>query len=156
IARLFAEHGALVEIADIDRERAERNAAAIASAGGVVRAHVADVTKEADVRTLADAVLAWHGRVDVLINNVGDYRPLVHFEESTPESFRRMYEVNLLHFFLVTRAFLEPMTERGHGSIVNVHSVEGLRGYPGDPVYAAMKAAVAHFTTSLAVVLGRR
>jgi len=43
----------------------------------------------------------------------------------------------------------------GRGAIVNVHSVEGLRGYPGDPVYAAMKAAVAHFTTSLAVQEGR-
>ncbi len=47
------------------------------------------------------------------------------------------------------------MKERGSGSVVNVHSVEGMRGYPGEPVYAAMKAAVAHFTTSLAVDVGR-
>jgi NAD(P)-dependent dehydrogenase (short-subunit alcohol dehydrogenase family) len=57
--------------------------------------------------------------------------------------------------FAVTRAFLRSMTERGRGSIVTVHSVEGMRGYPGDPVYAAMKAAAAHFTTSLAVAVGR-
>ena len=47
------------------------------------------------------------------------------------------------------------MTAAGRGSIVNLHSVEGLRGFPGDPVYAAMKAAAAHFTTSLAVAVGR-
>jgi NAD(P)-dependent dehydrogenase (short-subunit alcohol dehydrogenase family) len=57
--------------------------------------------------------------------------------------------------FAVTRAFLNPMTERGSGAIVNVHSVEGMRGFPGEPVYAAMKAAAAHFTTSLAVAVGR-
>ncbi len=110
----------------------------------------------ADVDRLASAVLAEHGRVDVLVNNVGDYRPLVRFEHSNAESWGAMYDINLLHVFAVTRAFLGAMTDRGSGSIVNVHSVEGLRGYPGDPVYAAMKAAVAHFTTSLAVTVGRR
>src|SRR5439155_4591309 len=123
IARLFAEHGALVEIAEIDEQRAERNRAAIAGAGGAVRAHVVDVVKQDDVERLADAVLTEHGRVDVLVNNVGDYRPLVRFDQSTPESWQAMYEVNLLHFFVVTRAFLPSMMERRTGSIVNVHSV---------------------------------
>ncbi len=97
-----------------------------------------------------------HGRVDVLVNNVGDYRPLVRFHESTPESWQTMYSTNLEHVFRVTRAFLGPMVEGGGGSIVNVHSVEGMRGFPGEPVYAAMKAAVAHFTTSLAAGYGRK
>lgn len=155
ISRLFAEHGALVEIADIDRDRAERSAESVAAAGGVARAHVLDVTNEADVRTLADAVLTHHGRIDVLINNVGDYRPAVPFETSGPEAWQTMYEINVLHAFLVTRAFLPSMIEHHSGSIVNVHSVEGMRGFPGGPVYAAMKAASAHFTTSLAVTMGR-
>lgn len=60
-----------------------------------------------------------------------------------------------MHILATTRAFLGAMTSAGRGSIVNVHSVEGLRGFPGDPVYAAMKAAAAHFTTSLAVAVGR-
>jgi NAD(P)-dependent dehydrogenase (short-subunit alcohol dehydrogenase family) len=93
--------------------------------------------------------------VDVLVNNVGDYRPLVRFHESTPESWQAMYSTNLEHVFRVTRAFLGPMVDGGGGSIVNVHSVEAMRGYPGEPVYAAMKAAVAHFTTSLAAGYGR-
>ena len=66
-----------------------------------------------------------------------------------------MYDINLFHVFAVTRAFLGSMTGRRQGSIVNVHSVEGMRGFPGEPVYASMKAAVAHFTTSLAVSVGR-
>jgi NAD(P)-dependent dehydrogenase (short-subunit alcohol dehydrogenase family) len=155
ISKLFAQHGALVEMAEIDSERAERTRRAIEEAGGRVRVHVVDVTDPPAVERMAADVLGRHGRVDVLINNVGDYRPLVRFEASTPESWNDMYTVNLFHVFAVTRAFLGSMRERGRGSIVNIHSVEGLRGYPGDPVYAAMKAAVAHFTTSLAVSVGR-
>jgi NAD(P)-dependent dehydrogenase (short-subunit alcohol dehydrogenase family) len=79
----------------------------------------------------------------------------VRFAKSTPESWDAMYRVNLFHFFAVTRAFLDSMIEHRRGSIVNVHSVEGLRGYPGEPVYGAMKAASAHFTTCLAVEQGR-
>jgi NAD(P)-dependent dehydrogenase (short-subunit alcohol dehydrogenase family) len=155
ISKLFAQHGALVEMAEKDSERADRTRRSIEEAGGRVHTQVVDVTDPAAVERMAADVLGRHGRVDVLINNVGDYRPLVRFEVSTPESWNEMYTVNLFHVFAVTRAFLGSMRERGRGSIVNIHSVEGLRGYPGDPVYAAMKAAVAHFTTSLAVSVGR-
>lgn len=155
ISRLFAEHGAQVEIAEIDPDRAAAKTAEIEAAGGVARAHVVDVRLDDDVARLKDAVLAAHPTVDVLVNNVGDYRPLVRFRRSDPESWDAMYQINLRHFFSVTHAFLDSMIEGGGGSIVNVHSVEGMRGYPGDPVYGAMKAASAHFSTCLAVQMGR-
>ena len=120
-----------------------------------IRCHVVDVTVDDDVARLAEDVLAEHGRVDVLVNNVGDYRPLVPFHRSTPDSWQQMYDVNLRHVFAVTRAFVPSMIDAHRGSIVTVHSVEGMRGYPKDPVYGAMKAAAAHFTTCLAVDLGR-
>jgi NAD(P)-dependent dehydrogenase (short-subunit alcohol dehydrogenase family) len=156
ISRLFAQHAASVEIAEIDRERAERCVAGIEAAGGCARAHLVDVREAADVARLAEAVIEKHGGIDVLVNNVGDYRPFVPFHESGPESWDAMYKVNLHHFFLVTRAFLGCMVERGAGSIVNIHSVEGMRGYPSEPVYGSMKAAVAHFTTCLAAAYGRK
>ena len=155
IARLFAQHGAHVEIAEIDPERGAAAVADIVEAGGSARAHVCDVTDAGQVGTFATAVLAEHPVVQVLVNNVGDFRPLVRFRSSTPESWKAQFDVNLFHVFAVTRAFLDPMIEGGGGSIVNVHSVEGMRGYPGDPVYGAMKAAVAAFTTDLAVMVGR-
>jgi NAD(P)-dependent dehydrogenase (short-subunit alcohol dehydrogenase family) len=155
IATLFAAQGALVEMAEVDGERAARTLGAITDAGGTARSHLVDVTSPADVEGLAVAVLSQHGHVDVLVNNVGDYRPSVRFERSTPESWQAMYDINLFHLLATTRSFLPGMTARGRGSIVNLHSVEGLRGFPGDPVYAAMKAAAAHFTTSLAVAVGR-
>jgi len=156
ISRLFGEHGALVEVADADPDRAGLAVEDIEAAGGAARAHVVDVCSDAEVEDLRGEVLGEHGRVDVLVNNVGDYRPLVRFHESGPESWSAMYAVNLEHLFRVTRAFIQPMVDGGGGSIVNVHSVEGLRGFPGEPVYAAMKAAAAHFTTSLAVGYGRQ
>ena len=155
ISRLFARHGAHVEIAEIDSERAERAVADIDAAGGSARAHVIDVRDPEQVARLADAVLTEHPHVHVLVNNVGDHRPLVRFRASNPDSWRAMYDTNLFHVFAVTHAFLESMIAGGGGSIVNVHSVEAMRGYPGDPVYGAMKAAVAKFTTDLAVLMGR-
>jgi NAD(P)-dependent dehydrogenase (short-subunit alcohol dehydrogenase family) len=155
IARLFARHGAHVEIAEIDPERAEAVVTDITGAGGSARAHVLDVRVLDQVQRFAADVLADHPHVSVLVNNVGDYRPLVRFRQSGPESWQAMYETNFLHVVAVTHAFLESMITGGGGSIVNVHSVEGLRGYPGDPIYGAMKAAVAKFTTDLAVAHGR-
>ncbi len=155
ISRLFAQHGALVEVADADLDRAVTTRSEIEDAGGVARSHHLDVTEDSDVEALAASVLDHHGRIDVLVNNVGDYRPHVRFEASGPESWDAMYTRNLRHVVAVTRSFIASMTDRRRGAIVNIHSVEGLRGYPGDPVYAAMKAGVAHFTTSLAVSVGR-
>jgi NAD(P)-dependent dehydrogenase (short-subunit alcohol dehydrogenase family) len=156
ISRLFAEHGALVEIGEIDPDRAKAKQAEIEAAGNTARAHVVDVRDDEQVAVFAEAVTSAHnGRVDVLVNNVGDYRPLVRFQKSNAESWDAMYQQNMRHFFSVTRAFLEPMIESGGGSIVNVHSVEGMRGYPGEPVYGAMKGGIAHFTTCLAAEQGR-
>jgi NAD(P)-dependent dehydrogenase (short-subunit alcohol dehydrogenase family) len=155
VARLFARHGAHVEIADIDPALAEQAVADITTAGGSARAHVVDVRTEDGVATLAGAVLAEHPHVQVLVNNVGDYRPLVRFRASGPESWDAMYRTNFWHVVAVTHAFLQSMIDGGGAAVVNVHSVEGMRGYPGDPIYGAMKAAVAKFTTDLAVSQGR-
>lgn len=155
ISRLFAQHGAHVEVVDIDGAAASRTVAEIADAGGSARARVTDVRDAEAVSAMAEAVLADHRHVQVLVNNVGDYRPLVRFRSSSPQSWQEMYELNLFHIFAVTRAFLDSMIDGGGGSIVNVHSVEGMRGYPGEPVYGAMKAAAVAFTTDLAAGMGR-
>jgi NAD(P)-dependent dehydrogenase (short-subunit alcohol dehydrogenase family) len=155
ISELFAQHGAHVELIDIDAESAQETESAILNSGGSARAHVGDVTDFAAVEAFAGRVLTEHSTINVLVNNVGDYRPLARFRESSPASWSSMYDINLFHMFAVTRVFLDAMIDGGGGSIVNVHSVEGMRGYPGDPVYGAMKAAAAAFTTDLAVGMGR-
>ena len=155
-ARLFAQHGAHVVIADIDAELAQLTAEQITASGGSAFAAVTDVRDAGQVAELAQSVLERHGRVDVLVNNVGHWlRHPGNFVDTDPQLWDDLYRVNLHHVFLVTHAFLPAMIGRRSGAIVNVSSVEGLRGYPEDPVYAAFKAAVIHFTRSLAVQVGR-
>jgi NAD(P)-dependent dehydrogenase (short-subunit alcohol dehydrogenase family) len=115
ISRLFARHGAHVEIAEIDPERGQAAVREIESAGGSARAHEVDVREADDVARFTSAVLAEHSYVSVLVNNVGDYRPLAPFRESTPETWDAMYQINFLHVVRVTHAFLESMIEGGGG-----------------------------------------
>ena len=151
VARRFVDHGATVEVAEIDPDRA----ADVGATEGVT-ASVVDVRDRDAVVAWAAEVLDRHGRVDVLVNNVGHYLRAVPFRLSDPDHWDALHEVNLRHVFLVTHAFLPAMLDAATGSIICVHSVEGLRGYPVDPVYGAYKAAVAHFTTCLAGELGRK
>lgn len=154
-ARLFAEHGADVVIADIDTDLADATAAAITESGGSALAVATDVRDPDQVARLARTVLDRFDRVDVLVNNVGHWlRHPGNFVETDPQLWDDLYRINLHHVFLLTHAFLPTMVERHAGAIVNVSSVEGLRGYPEDPVYAAFKAAVIAFTRSLAVQVG--
>lgn len=154
-ARLFAEHGADVVIADTDTDLADATAAAIIESGGSALAVATDVRDPDQVARLARTVLDRFDRVDVLVNNVGHWlRHPGNFVETDPQLWDDLYRINLHHVFLLTHAFLPTMVERHAGAIVNVSSVEGLRGYPEDPVYAAFKAAVIAFTRSLAVQVG--
>ncbi|RFZ47060.1 4-formylbenzenesulfonate dehydrogenase TsaC1/TsaC2 [Mycobacterium marinum] len=151
-SRLFAQHGAQVVIADIDAELAHRTVDEI---GGAAWAVGTDVRDADQVSTLAQRVLDRYGRVDILVNNVGHWlRHPGNFVDTDPQLWDELYRVNLHHVLLATHAFLPAMIEQHGGAIVNVSSVEGLRGYPEDPVYAAFKAAVIHFTRSLAVQVG--
>jgi 2-hydroxycyclohexanecarboxyl-CoA dehydrogenase len=151
--RAFAAQGALVVVADIDGDGAAVVAAAL---GDRVSAHTVDVTDGAAVERFAGDVLAAHGAVDVLVNNAGHWVEVRPFHLGTPEHWDRVVGVNLRQVFLVTHAFLGGMVARGRGVIVNVSSIEGVRAYPSDPVYAAAKAAVNHFTASLALAYGRK
>lgn len=155
-AELFAEHGAVVVVADIDGEGAARVAKQVQDAGGTATALVVDVRDPADVDRLHQAVIDEHGRCDVLVNNVGHWVAVNDLLQGGPDHWQALYEVNLLHVFRVTYAFLPGMLDRSSGAIVNVSSVEGVRGYPQDPVYAAFKAAVVHFTRSLGVDVASR
>jgi NAD(P)-dependent dehydrogenase (short-subunit alcohol dehydrogenase family) len=155
VAQAFAQEGALVLAVERDAERAAQAERAIAAQGGRARAVVCDVREPAAVEAVAAAAdeLAG-GRVDVLVNNVGDYRPAGLFAETREEDWQALYAVNLLHVFRFTRAFLPGMLARGAGAIVNVSTVEAFRGIPACAVYSAFKAGVSQFTRSLAVEVG--
>jgi NAD(P)-dependent dehydrogenase (short-subunit alcohol dehydrogenase family) len=155
-ARLFAVHGARVVIAEADAERGATVVDDIRGDGGAATLVVTDVRDRGQVVALRDRVLDEHTHIDVLVNNVGHYvRAARDFVDSDPGLWEELYDINFAHILSVTHAFLPAMIERRSGSVINVSSVEGLRGYPPDPVYGALKAAVVHFTRCLAVQVGR-
>jgi NAD(P)-dependent dehydrogenase (short-subunit alcohol dehydrogenase family) len=151
IARALAAAGAHVVVAEVETERADETVDVIRKGGGSAEASVVDVRETDEVSRLAATTLADHGQVDVLVNNVGHYLKATPFLQSSEAHWDALDAINLRHVFRLTRAILPSMVERGSGSVINVASVEGLRGYPPDPVYGAYKAAVAHFTRCLAL-----
>ena len=120
-ARLFAQQGAHVVIADVDAERARQTADGIAASGGSAIAVVADVRDADQVAGLATSVLERYGRVNVLVNNVGHWlRHPGKFVDTDPQLWDELYRINLHHVFTVTHAFLPAMIDQHAGAIVNV------------------------------------
>ncbi|GAA4487986.1 SDR family NAD(P)-dependent oxidoreductase [Microbacterium panaciterrae] len=155
ISRRFARDGDHVVLVDIDAAAADATAAEITERGGRCTVLLGDITLDDTVARLAAHVASAHGHADVLVNNVGDFRPAKSFfAKSPPEQWRRLHELNLWHVFAVTHALLPGMIAAGGGSIVNVSTVEAFRGIPGSAVYSAYNAGVSAFTKSLAVELG--
>lgn len=157
ISLLFASHGARVMVLEIDGGRAAATVAEIRRQGGIAEALVADATAPAAPAAARRAVEAAFGPLDILVNNVGDYRPRSgEFATSDPANWDGLFQINLGHVMRMTHEFLPGMLERSSGTIINLSSVEGLRGYPPDPVYGSMKAAVVQFTKSLGVQVAAR
>jgi NAD(P)-dependent dehydrogenase (short-subunit alcohol dehydrogenase family) len=156
ISRRFAMEGATVVVNDIDAGLLAATVADLEAAGATVLACEGDIREETTVAELARMALdVEDGRVDVLVNNVGDYRPSGRFLKTAPRQWAALYSINLEHVFRCTRAIAPAMVRSGSGSIINVSTVEAFRGIPANAVYSAFNAGVNAFTRSLAVELGR-
>ena len=155
IARDLAEEGATVVLADVQREKLEAVAGAINGAGGRAEAHAVDVADAAAVERTVAAVVAAHKRVDHLVNNAGITRDglLMRMKE---EDWDAVLRVNLKGTFNFSRAVLRAMIAARYGRIVNIASIAGQMGNPGQANYAASKAGVIAFAKSLAREVGSR
>jgi 3-oxoacyl-[acyl-carrier protein] reductase len=125
-------------------------------AGAKTLLYRADVSDDASVRDMLIATEKEFGRLDVLINNAGttvDVEPK-NFDELTVEAWNRVFSVNVLGLFLVTRAATPLLKKSPNGCIVNTCSIAGLRPSAQPLPYAASKAAVANLTKTLANALG--
>lgn len=145
--------GAHVVIADVLVEQGKALAAGLDSASRHADFIELDVTDEAAWDRAVAATLETRGAVDVLVNNAGiaNAAPIEHF---SLEKWNKVIAVNLTGTFLGCRAVVPAMKAAGRGSIVNVSSVEGLRGSVRLHGYTASKFAVRGLTKSLAVELG--
>ncbi len=148
-ARLFAEHGARVQILDLDAAAAATAAASLHGAGHL--SGRCDVTNKAECEAAVGAALAAWGQVDCLINIAGITSPQ-RLMEVDPETYTRVMDVNMRGTLYMTQAVVPGMRARRSGSIVNLSSVSAQRGGGvfGGSHYSAAKAAMLGYTKAAA------
>jgi NAD(P)-dependent dehydrogenase (short-subunit alcohol dehydrogenase family) len=153
-ARLFAQEGAKVVVADILAGAAERVAADIRAQGGAALAAATDVTSESEWRQLIGNTVARYSRLDILVNNAGISGSAVGDPDGL-DGWDRIIAVNQTSVFLGTKLAAEQMAKNGGGSIVNISSIMGfVGGSSGHPAYCASKGAVRIYTKAAAVRYG--
>jgi len=148
----FAETGATVALHYHHNETGVQHTLnAVNTAGGTGSIHQADLADPESAGALVDAVLAKHGRIDVLLNNAGDLVKRTPVGEVPDEEFHRIMDVNLTSVFAMSRRILPVFRAQQGGSIINVTSIAGRNGGGGGSVvYATSKGAVSTFTRGLA------
>jgi 3-oxoacyl-[acyl-carrier protein] reductase len=136
-------------------DAAEAVVEAITATGGQAWSHRADVSRETDVEAMVKQVLERSGRLDVLVNNAGITRDGLLMRMKTSD-WQSVIDLNLTGVFLCSRAVCRTMLKARSGRIINITSVVGLMGNPGQANYSAAKAGVIGFTRSTAAELASR
>lgn len=160
-ARVLAGHGAHVAIVDIDGEAAQRVAAEIEGQGAQALAVQCDVSLEADVRNMVEAVVGRFGRVDILHNNAAVLsveqrqrdRDVINMDV---EAWDRAMAVNLRGAMLCSKYAIREMLKHGRGSVIFVTSGLGVQGDLSLSAYAASKAALIMLSRSVAAQYGKQ
>ena len=150
IAVLLARQGARVTALDLGYDAARATATAIAEAGGQAEARACDVGEATGVSATFDAIVAAHGRIDILVNCAG----IAHvgtLATTSEADFDRIYRVNVKGVFLCCRAAIGPMLKQGGGVILNMASTAAHIGIPDRFAYSMSKGAVHTMTMSIAV-----
>jgi 3-oxoacyl-[acyl-carrier protein] reductase len=155
ISRALIREGAQVAILDRNEETARLAAAALVAGGAAATAHGADVSDVASTEAALEQVLKANGRLDILVNNAGIARDGL-LMRMTDAQWDDVLNVNLRGAFICSRAAARAMVRARYGRIVNVSSVVGLIGNPGQANYAAAKAGMLGLTKALAKELAPR
>ena len=154
IAERFASNGSKVVVNDIDAEATAAVVDAIDAAGATAMAGVADVSDSTAVGAMVDAVMAEHGRIDVLVNNAGIISPMLHFFEADEAWWRRIIDVNLTGHFIVSHPVAKIMAKQGGGNIINMSSGGATSAHRAFTAYDATKGGIEALTRAMALDLG--
>ena len=155
IALKFAQEGADVVVVSRTQENSEKVAAEIRALGRKAWALAVDVSDGTAVNAAADKIIADCGKVDILVNNAGVTRDGLLMRMSDAD-WDTVLNTNLKGAFHFTRAFFRSFAKQRAGRILNISSVIGLIGNPGQCNYAASKAGLIGFTQSVARELAGR
>jgi NAD(P)-dependent dehydrogenase (short-subunit alcohol dehydrogenase family) len=151
IATLFASAGAAVLCADINPATAEDTTKVIARAGGRAQALGCDVSLEADTRGAAEAAQAAFGRIDILVNAAATDDPNGTVVDIEPAVWTRVFAVNVMGAYLMSRAVLPAMVAAGGGNIIHIASQLGRVAAPTRAAYCASKGAIIQLAKAMAV-----
>ena len=154
VAHELALRGLKVVGTATTEDGAARIGAALAAFPGC-RGAALDVNDLAAAETLIDGIVKEHGALHVLVNNAGITRDMLAMRLKD-EDWDAVIDTNLKAVFRMSRAVMRPMMKQRYGRIVNITSVVGASGNPGQANYAAAKAGVAGMTRALARELGSR
>ena len=149
-AMVFAENGAKLVLVDVDGEKLEALKKELEVYTKEVLTFMCDVTDEARVQEVVQAVRGSFGGVDILINNAALWRCHSNFVDTPTEEWKRFLDVNVMGVVYATKAVLPQMLARGWGRIVNVASVAGVYGNAKMVHYSATKGALIAMTKALA------
>ena len=152
-AKKFAQEGATVVICDVKAEAVNAAVAECHALGAQAEGHTMDVTQRDQVDAVIAAVIAKHGRIDVLVNNAGITQD-ARLQNMSIEQFDRVIDVNLRGVFHCAQAVAQHMVAQGRGVILNASSVVGIYGNFGQTNYAASKFGVIGFTKTWSRELG--
>ena len=155
IAEKMADHGALMVVADLDVESAAGVVEEMNGGGGEAEAIAVDVTKQASVDRMIKGAVARFGRVDILVNNAGIIGApgWENRSQNNDKDWDMIYDVNVRGVARVTESAALQMKKRRYGKIVNIASVAGRQGSPGNPPYNVSKAGVISLTQASAIGL---
>jgi 2-dehydro-3-deoxy-D-gluconate 5-dehydrogenase len=154
IARALAEAGAGLVLCGRRQEPLERVAAEVQAGGGRAIAIAADVRRRDDVENMVSTALREFGKIDILVNNAG-INIVKPFLELSEDDWNAVLDTNLRGCFHCCQAVGRGMVERKSGSIINIVSVFGLRGFMNLAPYVASKGAIVQLTKALAVEWAR-
>jgi len=150
IARRLAEAGVKVGVNYLSSpESAEEVVSSIISAGGEALLVEGDVAQEEPAKSTIQQVVSHWGRIDILVNNAGINRDRLLLRMNT-DDWDQVIQVDLRGAFLCTRFVMPHLIKQRSGRVVNISSVVGISGNPGQANYAAAKAGLIGFTKSVA------
>ncbi len=156
IVRKFAEHGANIAFTYLSSEdKANALVAELEAMGVKAKAYKSDAADFVAAEALVADILKEFGAIDICVNNAGISRDNLLLKV-TSDQWDEVIHANLKSVFNLTKQVIRPMMKARSGSIINMSSVVGVSGNPGQSTYAASKAGIIGFTKSIALELGSR
>lgn len=155
IALKLADAGCNIAVCDLNEDMIEATIDEIKNIGVEAKGEVCDVTSMESVKEMINNFIEEFGQIDILVNNAGITQDTLLMRMSEKQ-WKSVVDVNLTGVFNVTKSLIRSMIKNRYGKIINISSIVGLMGNPGQTNYSATKAGIIGFTKSVAKEYGKR